>query len=94
MTHTAMAQRKYPICDDFRAACRITAPIDRGALGMGNLFLGSMPKGMCSNKELSIEQVKICSSGDKDKSLGNNATSYEHNTSSSNTYATWRRFRL
>lgn len=66
-TYTTMAQSKYPICDDFRAACRITAPIGRGVLGMGNLFLGSMPKGMCSNKELSIERMKIRSSVDGNK---------------------------
>ncbi len=28
-----MAQSKYPIHDDFRAACRITAPLGRGVSG-------------------------------------------------------------
>ena len=41
-----MAQTDYPIHDDFRAACRITAPLGRGVLGIGNTFLAAMPKGM------------------------------------------------
>ena len=41
-----MAQTDYPIHDDFRAACRITAPLGRGVLGIGNAFLAAMPKGM------------------------------------------------
>ena len=31
-----MAQTDYPIHDDFRAACRITAPLGRGVLGIEN----------------------------------------------------------
>ena len=41
-----MAQTDYPVHDDFRAACRITAPLGRGVLGIGNAFLAAMPKGM------------------------------------------------
>ena len=54
-----MAQAKYPIHDDFRAACRITAPLGRGVLGVGNLFLGAMPKGMRSDKALTIDKVEV-----------------------------------
>ena len=60
----AMAQTKYPIHDDFRSACRITAPLGRGVLGVGNAFLGVMPKGMHSDKELTINKVDICSTID------------------------------
>ena len=59
-----MAQTKYAIHDDFRAACRITAPLGRGTLGIGNAFLVAMPKGMHSNKELTINKIKISSTAD------------------------------
>ena len=59
-----MAQSNYPIHDDFRAACRITAPLGRGVLGMGNAFLAAMPKGMRSDKKLTINKIKITSTTD------------------------------
>lgn len=59
-----MAQTDYHIHEDFRAACRITAPLGRGVLGIGNAFLGAMPKGMRSDKELTISKIKICSTID------------------------------
>ena len=59
-----MAQTQYPIHEDFRAACRITAPLGRGVLGIGNAFLSAMPKGMRSNSELSIKKMKITSTAD------------------------------
>ena len=59
-----MAQTKYPIHEDFRAACRITAPLGRGVLGIGNAFLGAMPKGMRSDKRLTINKIKIISTID------------------------------
>lgn len=59
-----MAQTNYPIHEDFRAACRITAPLGRGVLGIGNVFLGAMPKGMCSDKELTINKIKVISTID------------------------------
>ena len=59
-----MAQTQYPIHEDFRAACRITAPLGRGVLGIGNAFLSAMPKGMRSNSELSIKKMKITSTTD------------------------------
>lgn len=59
-----MAQTNYPIHEDFRAACRITAPLGRGVLGIGNVFLGAMPKGMCSDKELTINKIKVVSTID------------------------------
>lgn len=59
-----MAQNKYPIHNDFRAACRITAPLGRGVLGIGNAFLAAMPKDMRSNKELTINKIKIPSTID------------------------------
>lgn len=59
-----MAQTNYPIHEDFRAACRITAPLGRGVLGVGNAFLGAMPKGVCSDKELTINKIKINSTID------------------------------
>lgn len=58
------AKTDYPIHDDFRAACRITAPLGRGVLGMGNAFLAAMPKGMRSNKDLTINKIKLCSTAD------------------------------
>ena len=61
---TTMAQTQYPIHEDFRAACRITAPLGRGVLGIGNAFLSAMPKGMRSNSELSIKKMKITSTAD------------------------------
>ena len=54
-----MAQPNYPIHSDFRAACRITAPLGRGVLGIGNAFLAAMPKGMRSNNELIINFVHL-----------------------------------
>ena len=59
-----MAQPNYPIHSDFRAACRITAPLGRGVLGIGNAFLAAMPKGMRSNNELIINKIKITSTID------------------------------
>ena len=59
-----MAQTDYPIHDDFRAACRITAPLGRGVLGIGNAFLAAMPKGMRSDEELTINKIKIISTAD------------------------------
>ena len=59
-----MARTDYPIHDDFRAACRITAPLGRGVLGVGNAFLAAMPKGMHSDKELTINKIEITSTAD------------------------------
>lgn len=59
-----MAQTDYPIHDDFRAACRITAPLGRGVLGIGNVFLAAMPKGMRTDRELMIDKIKISSTVD------------------------------
>lgn len=59
-----MAQTDYPIHDDFRAACRITAPLGRGVLGIGNAFLAAMPKGMRTDRELMIDKIKITSTVD------------------------------
>lgn len=59
-----MAQPNYPIHSDFRAACRITAPLGRGVLGIGNAFLAAMPKGMRSDNELIINKIKITSTID------------------------------
>lgn len=61
---TTMAQSEYPIHEDFRSACRITAPLGRGVLGIGNAFLSVMPKGMHSDKELTIKKIKITSTTD------------------------------
>ena len=66
---TTMAQNKYPIHNDFRAACRITAPLGRGVLGIGNAFLAAMPKGMRSDNELIINKIKITSTID-DEAFG------------------------
>lgn len=62
-----MAQTDYPIDDDFRRACRITAPIGRGVLGMGNAFLAAMPKGMRSDSELEISKIDIMSTADGER---------------------------
>ena len=59
-----LAQTNYPIDDDFRAACRITAPLGRGVLRIGNAFLAAMPKGMRSDKELTISKIEITSTVD------------------------------
>lgn len=59
-----MAQNRYPIHNDFRAACRITAPLGRGVLGIGNTFLATMPKGMHSDSSLEINKIKITSTAD------------------------------
>lgn len=59
-----MAQTQYPIHEDFKAACRITAPLGRGVLGIGNAFLAAMPKGMRSNNDLTIDKIKITSTVD------------------------------
>lgn len=59
-----MAQTDYTIHEDFRAACRITAPLGRGVLGIGNAYLSAMPKGMHSNKELTISKIKVVSAID------------------------------
>ena len=64
---TTMAQNKYPTHEDFRSACRITAPLGRGVLGIGNAFLTAMPKGMCSDSDLSINKIKITSTSDGKK---------------------------
>ena len=66
LTHETMsAKNNYPIHEDFRAACRITAPLGRGVLGIGNAFLAAMPKGMrSSDNELKISKIKITSSID------------------------------
>ena len=64
---TTMAKTNYPIHDDFRAACRITAPIGRGVLGIGNAFLVAMPKDMRSDNELIINKIKISSTVDSEK---------------------------
>ena len=62
-----MAQTNYPIHDDFRAACRITAPLGRGVLGVGNAFLAAMPKGMRSDSELKINKIEIASTADGER---------------------------
>lgn len=62
-----MAQTDYPIHEDFRAACRITAPLGRGVLGIGNAFLTAMPKGMRSDSSLAINKIKIISTADGEK---------------------------
>ena len=59
-----MAQPNYPIHSDFRAACRITAPLGRGVLGVGNAFLAAMPKGMRSDSSLTINKIEITSTAD------------------------------
>lgn len=59
-----MAQTNYPIHDDFRAACRITAPLGRWVLGAGNAFLAAMPKGMRLDSSLTINKIKITSTAD------------------------------
>ena len=65
MTHESLAaQNKYPIHDDFSAACRITAPLSRGVLRVGNAFLAAMPKGMRSDDKLTISKIKITSTTD------------------------------
>lgn len=65
MAHeTLSAKNNYPIHEDFRAACRITAPLGRGVLGIGNAFLAAMPKGMRSDKTLTITKIKITSTAD------------------------------
>ena len=64
---TTMAKTNYPIHDDFRAACRITAPLGRGVLGIGNAFLVAMPKDMRSDNELIITKIKISSTVDSEK---------------------------
>ena len=51
----AKAEHGYPVADDFKAVCRITAPLGRGVLAMGNTLLGAVPKGMRSDNELSVE---------------------------------------
>lgn len=61
------ARTKYAIHNDFKAACRITAPMGRGTLGIGNLFLGAMSKGMQSGNKLKIEQHCTTSSYDNKK---------------------------
>lgn len=61
---TIMARNRYPIHDNFRAACRLTAPLGRGLLGIGNAFLTLMPKGMHSDSELTISRIKIVSTVD------------------------------
>lgn len=60
----AMAKNKYPIHNYFRAACRITAPLGRGVLGVGNAFLAAMPKGMRSDSGLTINKIEIASTID------------------------------
>ena len=62
-----MAQTNYPIHEDFRAACRITAPLGRGVLGVGNAFLTAMPKGMRSDNVLIINKIKIASTADNEE---------------------------
>lgn len=62
-----MAQNDYPIHDDFRRACRITAPLGRGVLGIGNAFLTAMPKGMRSDNELEISKIDIMSTADGER---------------------------
>ena len=61
---TTIAQPKYPIHEDFHSACRITAPLGRGVLGIGNAFLSVMPKGMHSDNELTIDKIKITATSD------------------------------
>lgn len=62
-----MAQTNYPIHKDFCLACRITAPLGRGVLGIGNAFLGIISKGMRSSTELTISKIKITSAIDGEK---------------------------
>ena len=62
-----MAKTNYPIHDDFRSACRITAPLGRGVLRIGNAFLTAMPKGMRSGNELTISKIKITSAIDSEE---------------------------
>lgn len=61
------AQTQYPIHEDFHTACRITAPLGRGVLGIGNIFLSAMPKGMHSDRNLTINKIKITSTADGKK---------------------------
>lgn len=61
---TISAKTKYPIHDDFRTACRITAPLGRGVLRIGNAFLAAMPKSMRPDKELTISKIEITSTVD------------------------------
>lgn len=62
-----MAQSKYPIHEDFRAACRVTVTLGDGILGVGNAFLSAMPKGMHSDSELAINKIDIVSTADGKK---------------------------
>lgn len=62
-----MAQSNYPIHEDFRAACRITAPLGRSVLGIGNAFLTAMPKGMRSDNGIIINKINITSTADSEE---------------------------
>lgn len=59
--------RKYAIDNDFRPACRVTAPLGRGALKIGNSFLKTMSSNMRSESDLAIEEREITSTFDLTK---------------------------
>jgi acetyl esterase/lipase len=62
----ASAKSKYPIHEDFAKLSAMSAPLGRCLLGVGNGLLTIMPKGMCSNKQMSIKRVEIpTSQGEK-----------------------------
>ena len=55
----ANAKSKYPLHEDFAKLSAMSAPLGRGVLGVGNTFLSIMPKGMRSNRQMSVERVEI-----------------------------------
>ena len=59
------AQDKYDIHKDFAWACKITPPLSKGVMDIGNFFLDVMPKGMRSTAHLQIDEVEVQSSIDK-----------------------------
>ena len=64
VSFVSIAQTSYPIHDDFRTACRIATPLGRGVLSIGNAFLTVIPKGMRSDRELTINKIEITSTID------------------------------
>lgn len=60
------AQDKYDIHKDFAKACKITPPLSRGVLGIGNFFLDVMPKGMRSTTDMQIKEIEVLSSIDNE----------------------------
>lgn len=63
-TLITVAQEKYDIDKELESSCRITAPLHRAILPIGNFFLDIMPKGMQSDKELCITKHKVQSTID------------------------------